>query len=57
MKKGDIVLIPFPFSNLKGMKKRHAVILYTGITDIIVSFIPQNLNGKNKQMCLSNLTY
>ena len=43
MKKGDIVLIPFPFTNLKGVKKRPAVILYKGKTDIIVSFITTKL--------------
>jgi mRNA interferase MazF len=39
MKKGDIVLIPFPFTNLKGVKRRPAVILYKGELDVIVTFI------------------
>ncbi|HED08847.1 MAG TPA: type II toxin-antitoxin system PemK/MazF family toxin [Ignavibacteria bacterium] len=43
MKKGDIVLIPFPFTNLKGVKKRPAVILYKGNFDIIVTFITTKL--------------
>jgi len=43
MKKGDIVLIPFPFTNLEGVKKRPAVILYCGKTDIIVSFVTTKL--------------
>lgn len=43
MKKGDIVLIPFPFTNLKGVKKRPAVILYKGNIDIIVTFITTKL--------------
>jgi mRNA interferase MazF len=63
MKKGDIVLIPFPFTNLKGAKRRPAVILYKGELDVIVSFItsrvkweentdllivPDQLNGLKK---------
>ncbi len=43
MKKGDIILIPFPFTNLKGAKKRPAVILYKGNIDIIVTFITTQL--------------
>jgi len=43
MKKGDIVLIPFPFTNLKGFKKRPAVILYKDNFDIVVTFITTKL--------------
>jgi mRNA interferase MazF len=39
MKKGDVVLIPFPFTNLTGSKKRPALILVSEETDITVSFI------------------
>ncbi len=43
MKKGDIVLIPFPFTNLKGFKKRPAVILYKDNFDIVVTFLTTKL--------------
>ena len=43
MKKGDIVLMPFPFTNLKGFKKRPAVILYEDNFDVVVTFITTKL--------------
>jgi len=48
MKKGDIVLIPFPFTNLKGAKRRPAVILYRGELDVIVSFITSRVKWEEK---------
>ena len=39
MKKGDIVLIPFPFSDLTGNKLRPAIILITTDLDVTVCFI------------------
>jgi mRNA interferase MazF len=48
MKKGDIVLIPFPFTNLKGAKRRPAVILYRGELDVIVSFITSRIKWEEK---------
>lgn len=48
MNKGDIILIPFSFTNLKGTKRRPAVILYAGNLDVIVAFITSNLNWKEE---------
>mgnify|MGYP003344528084 CR=1 FL=1 len=39
MTKGDIVLIPFPFTDLTGSKLRPALILATTEHDVTVAFI------------------
>lgn len=39
MNKGEIVLIPFPFTDLSGIKNRPALVLVNGESDITVSFI------------------
>jgi len=43
MQKGDIVLIPFPFTDLTGNKLRPAVILAVNKLDLIVCFITSQL--------------
>ena len=48
MKKGDIVLIPFPFTNLTGAKQRPALILHTNEAFIIVVFITSRLKWKER---------
>jgi mRNA interferase MazF len=42
--KGDIVLIPFPFTNLSGTKNRPALILHVGNYDVTVAFITSKTN-------------
>lgn len=67
MKKGDIVLIPFPYTDLTGNKNRPALVLISSEKDITVSFIstqihlkeyydilirPSNTNGLKKESLL-----
>lgn len=67
MKKGDIVLLSFPFTDLKGEKIRPALVLFVSDLDVIVAFIttqfkwqtpndillePDNSNGLKKTSLL-----
>lgn len=48
MKKGDIVLIPFPFTDLSGNKNRPAVILIDSEDDVTVCFITTQLKWQSE---------
>ena len=47
MIKGDIILIPFPFTDLTGSKLRPAIILIVNDYDLTVSFITTQLKWKD----------
>ncbi len=47
MKKGDIVLIPFPFSDLSGSKKRPAIVLIDYDDDVTICFITTQLKWQS----------
>ncbi len=47
MKKGDIVLIPFPFSDLTGNKNRPAIILIDSVDDVTICFITTQLKWQS----------
>jgi len=48
MKKGDIILIPFPFTDLTGRKNRPALILIDSNEDVTVSFITSQIKWEEK---------
>lgn len=43
MKKGDIILTPFPFTDLSGSKLRPALVLHVSELDVTVNFISTQL--------------
>lgn len=45
MKKGHLVLIPFPYTDLTGLKNRPALILITSENDVTVAFISSQIKS------------
>jgi len=48
MNKGDIILIPFPFTDLSGNKNRPALILFDSEDDVTVCFITTRLKWQSE---------
>lgn len=48
MNKGDIILIPFPFTDLSGNKNRPAVILIDSEEDVTVCFLTTQLKWQTE---------
>ena len=48
MKKGSVVLIPFPFTDLQGSKIRPAVVLSKNELDVTICFITSELKWKTE---------
>lgn len=43
MKKGDVVLVPFPFTDLSSKKRRPALVLLASEYDVVLAFITTKL--------------
>ena len=45
MKKGDLLSVQFPFTNMLGLKRRSALVVAVEAPDVTVAFITSNLGG------------
>ncbi|MBL8017806.1 MAG: type II toxin-antitoxin system PemK/MazF family toxin [Ignavibacteria bacterium] len=52
MKKGEIVLVKFPFTDLSGSKLRPAMVLAEREQDVLAAFITTNMNKQNSDEIL-----
>ena len=48
MRKGDILLIPFPFTDLSGQKNRPALVLIASGTDVTVAFMTSQIKWQEE---------
>jgi len=48
MKKGDIILVPFPFTDLSGSKNRPALVIADSELDVTVAFISTQIQWKEE---------
>jgi len=54
MQKGDIILIPFPFTGLSGNTNRPALVLVNGEMDVTLAFISTQLKWKEETDIIMN---
>ncbi len=52
MKKGDIVSVIFPFSDLSDSKRRPALVLHVRLDDVILAFITSKINNAEESTIL-----
>lgn len=48
MQKGNVVLVPFPFTDLTGNKLRPALVLASNEHDVVVAFITSQIHWKEE---------
>lgn len=46
MKKGDLLSVEFPFSDMRELKRRPALVVAVETHDVTVAFITRNLGGR-----------